>query len=118
MSRGGSHRACQPESAASWSNSGQAFQSLELPSEALDERISWGEYGAAHFLPDFLDADFGTTDCHSTSPDSPYYDHLTIRARNPGSDSVAHGLDRDFTRLIAGIPLLLISLVLHPRGSV
>src|SRR2546422_5587491 len=31
MSREGSHWACYPESAASWSNSGQAFQSLDQP---------------------------------------------------------------------------------------
>ena len=31
MSREGSHWACEPESAASWSNSGQAFQSLDQP---------------------------------------------------------------------------------------
>src|SRR2546428_6056671 len=31
MSREGSHWACYPESAASWSNSGQAFQILNQP---------------------------------------------------------------------------------------
>ena len=42
MSREGSHRVCQPESAASWSNSGQAFQSLDLSmTVATGARPDW-----------------------------------------------------------------------------